>query len=102
VDEQDGPVVRPSELVVGSGVCLAAALAVPVTAPADAVRGVEVVVDGRAGPAAAALADRWEVAIALWSADLVAHGEALGAAAEAYAAGDGDAAATLGQTPGER
>jgi hypothetical protein len=102
VDEQDGPVVRPSELVAGSEACLAAALAVPVTATAEAVRGVEVVVGGRAGPAAAALADRWEVAIALWSADLVAHGEALGAAAEAYAAGDEDSAATLGQTLGHR
>lgn len=87
--------VRPSELAVGGGACLAAALAVPVTAPADAVRGV--VVDGRAGPAASALAERWEVAVALWSADLVAHGEALVAAAAAYAAGDDDAAATLGQ-----
>ncbi|WP_433031944.1 hypothetical protein [Actinomycetospora sp. CA-053990] len=50
---------------------------------------------GRTGPAAAALADRWEVAVALWSADVVAHGEALAAAGEAYVAGDEDAAAVL-------
>jgi hypothetical protein len=95
VDEQDGPVVRPEELDAAGGACVAAGLAVPVTAPAEAVRGLEVVPGGRAGPAAAALADRWEIAVALWSADLVAHGEALAAAAAAYARGDADAAGTL-------
>ncbi|WP_433784785.1 hypothetical protein ACQPX6_00795 [Actinomycetospora sp. CA-101289] len=99
MDEQDGPLVRPEELAAAGVACVAAALAVPVTAPADAVRGTEVVPGGRAGPAAAALADRWEIAVALWSADVVAYGEALTAAAEAYAAGDTEAA---GAFPGAR
>jgi hypothetical protein len=92
VDEQDGPVVRPEELAAAGAACVAAALAVPVTAAADAVRGTEVVAGGRTGPAAVALADRWEVAVALWSADVVAYGESLTAAGEAYAAGDAEAA----------
>ena len=95
MDERDGPVVRPEELQGAGRACVAAALAVPVTATAGAVRSTEVLPGGRAGPAAAALADRWEVAVALWSADVVAHGEALAAAGEAYAAGDEDAAAVL-------
>ncbi|PVZ10818.1 hypothetical protein C8D89_10429 [Actinomycetospora cinnamomea] len=87
--------MRPEELDASGGACVAAALAVPVTAPAEAVRGVEVVPGGRAGPAAAALADRWEIAVALWSADLVAFGERLAAAAGAYARGDADGAGAL-------
>ena len=87
--------MRPEELQEAGASCVAAALTVPVRAPADAVRDVEVLPGGRAGPAAVALADRWEVAVALWSADLMAYGEALGAAAAAYAAGDGDVAARL-------
>jgi hypothetical protein len=92
VDEQDGPVVRPEELAAAGTACVASALAVTVTAAADAVRGTEVVPGGRTGPAAAALADRWEIAVALWTADVVAYGESLAAAGEAYAAGDADAA----------
>ncbi|GLZ46429.1 hypothetical protein Acsp06_26140 [Actinomycetospora sp. NBRC 106375] len=95
MDEQDGPVVRPDELQEAGAACSAAALAVPVTAPAAAVRDMAVLPAGRAGPAAAGLADRWEAAIALWCADLVAHGEALGAAAAAYRTGDEDAAGDL-------
>jgi hypothetical protein len=101
VDEQDGPAVRPEELREAGAACVAAGLEVPVGAPAEAVRGVEVGVGvgvgvtGRSGAAAAALAERWEAAHAQWCADLVAHGEALAAAAVAYVAGDGAAATGL-------
>lgn len=96
MDDQGGPDVRPEELREAGAACVAAGLEVPVGAPAEAVRTVEVVPAGRSGAAAAALADRWDVAHARWCADLVAHGEALGAAAVAYAAGDGAAATGLG------
>ena len=91
--------MRPEELAAAGAACVATALALPVTAPADAVRGVVAVDGGRAGSAAAALADRWEVALALWSADLVAYGESLAAAAAAYADGDEDAAAAYARLP---
>jgi hypothetical protein len=100
VDEQDGPVVRPQELEGAGTTCVAAALDVPVSAPAEAVRAAAVLPGGRAGPAAAALADRWEAAVARWCADLVAHGEALTAAAAAYVGGDEDAAAALAGAQG--
>jgi hypothetical protein len=95
VEEQDGPVVRPEELEGAGTACVAAALDMSVAAPADAVRTVAVLPGGRAGPAAVALADRWEAAVARWCADLVAHGEALAAAAAAYVGADEDAAAAL-------
>ncbi|WP_133826709.1 hypothetical protein [Actinomycetospora succinea] len=95
MDEQDGPAVRPEELREAGAACVAAGLEVPVAAPAEAVRDVAVAPTGRSGAAAVALADRWEVAHARWCADLVAHGEALAAAAVAYAAGDGAAATGL-------
>lgn len=87
--------MRPEELQDAGAACVAAALGMPMTGPAEAVRAVAILPDGRAGPAAVALAERWEVAIALWCADLVAHGEALSAAAAAYLGGDDDAAAEL-------
>lgn len=87
--------MRPEELREAGAACVAAGLEVPTGAPAEAVRAVEVVPAGGSGPAAAALADRWEVAHARWCADLVAHGEALAAAALAYVAGDGAAATGL-------
>ena len=90
--------VRPEELREAGAACVAAGLEVPVGAPGEAVRGVAI--DGEAGPsgaAAAALAERWEAAHAQWCADLVAHGEALAAAAVAYVAGDGAAATGLMQ-----
>jgi hypothetical protein len=83
VSEQDGPVVRPEELQ-DAGTACAAVLDVPVTGAAEAVRAVSVVPEGRAGPAAAGLAGRWDAAVALWVADVVAHGEALTAAAGGY------------------
>jgi len=92
-------VVRPEELREAGAACVAAGLEVPVGAPGEAVRGVAI--DGeagrRTGAAAAALAERWEAAHAQWCADLVAHGEALAAAAVAYVAGDGAAATGLMQ-----
>ena len=110
--------MRPEELREAGAACVAAGLEVPVGAPAEAVRGVEVGdigagdveigdvgvgdagigdvgVAGRSAAAAAALADRWEAAHAQWCADLVAHGEGLAAAAVAYVAGDGAAATGL-------
>ncbi|MFC5136665.1 hypothetical protein ACFPK1_00330 [Actinomycetospora rhizophila] len=110
MDEQDGPSVRPEELRDAGAACVAAGLEVPVGAPAEAVRGVDVGAGdvgaeevgagdvgtaGRSAAAAAALAERWEAAHAQWCADLVAHGEALAAAAVAYVAGDGAAATGL-------
>ncbi|MDD7941289.1 hypothetical protein PHK61_22985 [Actinomycetospora lutea] len=95
MDEQDGSAVRPEELREAGAACVAAGLEVPVGAPAEAVRGTEVDPGGGAGAAAAALAERWEAAHAQWCADLVAHGEALAAAAVAYVAGDGAAATGL-------
>lgn len=98
--DRGGPEVRPEELREAGAACVAAALAVPVGAPAEAVRAVEVgagevATVGRSGAAAAALAERWEAAHTRWCADLVAHGEALAAAAVAYAAGDAAAATGL-------
>lgn len=95
MDEQGGTQVRPEELREAGAAYVAAGLEVPVDAPAEAVRDAEVLPGGRSGAAAAALADRWEAAHARWCADLVAHGEALAAAAIAYAAGDADAATGL-------
>ncbi|MEJ2886760.1 hypothetical protein [Actinomycetospora aeridis] len=95
MDDQDGLRVRPEELRETGAACVAAALEAPAAAPGEAVRTVEVLPGGRAGPAAGGLADRWEAALAGWCADLLTHGEALAAGALAYAAGDGAAASGL-------
>ena len=78
--------MRPEDLVGRGAATAAAGLRVPVAAVVAAVREVS---GERAGPAARALAARWEAALALWAADVVAHGEALVAAGEAYADADG-------------
>lgn len=71
----------------------ASALAAATTALAAAARSLP---GGRAAVAATALAGRWEVAAGLWTADALAHGEALGAAAADYAEGDDAVATTFG------
>jgi hypothetical protein len=98
VSEQDGPEVRPEELAGAAGAC-AAVLDVAAPAAAEAVRSVAVVPGGRSGAAAVALAGRWEAAVALWVADVVAHGEALAAAAAGYADVDGAGAGAYGARP---
>ncbi|MDD7932694.1 hypothetical protein [Actinomycetospora straminea] len=96
MDEQDGLGVSPAALQAAGAACVAAAGAAPADGPAEGVRGLAILPAGRAAPAAAALADRWEVAVGRWCDDLAAHGAALDLAAAAYLAGDDDAAGVLG------
>jgi len=89
--------VRPGVLARHGADVAAAALAAPASALAAATAALAAAArnlpGGRATAAAIALAGRWEVAAGLWTADALAHGEALGAAAADYAEGD-DAVAT--------
>lgn len=94
--------VRPEILAAHGAAVAAGALRAPVAALTDAAEALAAVLatgalpDDRASVAAVALARRWERAATLWAADVVAHGEALGAAAADYAEGDDAAARSFG------
>jgi hypothetical protein len=91
----------PPEVLARRGADVAAAaLAAPAVALAAATAALAAAAvglpGGRATTAASALAARWELAATLWTADALAHGEALGAAAGDYAEGDDAVATTFG------